>query len=67
MYDERRFPWGAAIHAGTEPSRLFISRDDGRSWWEGRALMEEGIKKFAEPQMTLLKLIAQNRTSASRS
>ena len=29
--------------------------------------MEEGIKKFAEPQMTLLRLIAQNRTSASRS
>lgn len=31
-----------------------------------RGLMEEGIKKFAEPQHALLRLIAQKRTSASR-
>jgi len=29
-------------------------------------LMEEGIKKFVEPQQALLKLIAQKRASASR-
>ena len=28
--------------------------------------MEEGIKKFAEPQQALLRLIAQKRASASR-
>jgi hypothetical protein len=28
--------------------------------------MDEGVKKFAEPQMALPRLIAQNRTSASR-
>jgi len=32
-----------------------------------RGLMEEGIKKFAEPQHALLRLIAQKRASASRS
>jgi transaldolase len=31
-----------------------------------RVLMEEGIKKFAEPQKALLGLIAEKRTSASR-
>ena len=31
-----------------------------------RVLMEEGIKKFAEPQKALLRLIAQKRASASR-
>jgi transaldolase len=31
-----------------------------------RVLMEEGIKKFAEPQRGLLGLIAQKRASASR-
>jgi transaldolase len=32
-----------------------------------RVLMDEGIKKFVEPQKALLKLIAQKRASASRS
>jgi transaldolase len=32
-----------------------------------RVLMEEGIKKFVEPQKALLKLIAQKRASTSRS
>jgi transaldolase len=32
-----------------------------------RVLMEEAIKKFAEPQHALLRLIAQKRASASRS
>jgi hypothetical protein len=31
-----------------------------------RVLMDEGIKKFVEPQQALLKLIAQKRASASR-
>jgi transaldolase len=31
-----------------------------------RALMDEGIQKFVEPQQALLKLIAQKRASASR-
>lgn len=31
-----------------------------------RGLMDEGIRKFVEPQMALLELIAQKRSSASR-
>jgi transaldolase len=31
-----------------------------------RVLMEEGIKKFVEPQKALLKLISQKRTTDSR-
>ena len=31
-----------------------------------RVLMKEGIQKFAEPQMALIRLIAQKRAAADR-
>jgi photosystem II stability/assembly factor-like uncharacterized protein len=33
-------PADGAVYAGTEPSKLFVSRDDGRSWRELRALQD---------------------------
>ncbi len=33
-------PADGAVYAGTEPSRLFVSRDGGRSWRELRALQD---------------------------
>ena len=33
-------PADGAVYAGTEPSKLFVSRDEGRSWRELQALQE---------------------------
>lgn len=33
-------PADGAVYAGTEPSKLFVSRDDGRSWGELTALQD---------------------------
>ena len=43
-------PVDGAVYAGTEPSRLFVSRDEGRSWTELEALLNRiegsGLRGF---------------------
>lgn len=56
-------------HIDQMPSSNILGEIDGKIDMAAleRELMEEGIKKFADPQKALLKLIAQKRASTNRS